>query len=126
VKQGARWRIGSGVNIPFLGAPWHKDGLSLSTTNPIFEPLMQVNLSEFIDQDLKVWKAPLTCSLFDAHTSQAILDTPLQPLVTEDKIIWKGEKKVNILLKVRIKYVCLKLLITLICMHMAGGMLFGN
>jgi hypothetical protein len=31
VKQGARWRIGSGVNIPFLGAPWLKDGLSLST-----------------------------------------------------------------------------------------------
>jgi len=73
VKQGAQLRIGSGINIPFLGAPWLKDGLSLSTTNPIFEPLMQVNLSEFIDQDLKVWKAPLICSLFDAPTAQAIL-----------------------------------------------------
>ena len=62
VKQGARWRIGSGVHIPFLGAPWLKDGLSLSTTNPVFEPLMQVKFSEFIDQDLKMWKAPLICS----------------------------------------------------------------
>ena len=37
-------------------------------------------------------KAPLICSLFDAPTAQAILDTPLQPLVTEDKMIWKEEK----------------------------------
>ena len=69
VKQGARWRIGSGVNIPFLGDPWLKDGLSLSTTNPIFEPLLQVKLCDFIDQDLKMWKASLICSLFDAQTA---------------------------------------------------------
>jgi len=59
VNQDARWRIGSGDNIPFLGAPWLKDGLSFSTTNPIFEALMQVKLCDFIDQDLKMWKAPL-------------------------------------------------------------------
>jgi len=92
VKQGARWRIGSGVNIPFLGAHWLNDGLSLSTTNPIFEPLMQVKLSEFIDQELKILKAPLIHNLFDAHTAQLILNTPLEPLVTEDKMIWKEEK----------------------------------
>jgi len=56
VKQGARWRIDSGVNIPFLGAPWLKDGVSLSTTNPIFEPFMQVKLCDFIEQDIKMWK----------------------------------------------------------------------
>jgi len=92
VKQGARWRIGSGVNIPFLGAPWLKDGVSLSTTNPIFEPLMQVKLCDFIEQDVKMWKAPLIHSLFDAQTAQLILNTPLQPLVLEDKMIWKREK----------------------------------
>ena len=36
VKKGVRWRIGSSVNIPFLGAHWLKGGLSLSTSNPIF------------------------------------------------------------------------------------------
>ena len=92
VKQGARWRICSRVNIPFLGAPWLKDSLSLSTTNPIFEPLMQVKLCDFIDQDLKMWKASLICSLFDAQTTQLILNTSLQPLVLEDKMIWKGER----------------------------------
>jgi len=59
VKQGVWWKIGSGVNMLILGAPWLKGGFSLSTTNPIFEPLMQVYLSEFVDQDLKVWKVPL-------------------------------------------------------------------
>lgn len=51
VKQGARWWIGSSDNIPFLGAPWLKDHMSLSTTNPIFEPLMQVKSCDFIDQE---------------------------------------------------------------------------
>jgi len=92
IKQGARWRIGLGVNIPFLGTPWLKDGLSLSTTNPFFEPLMQVKLYDFIDQDLKIWKASLIHSLFDAPTVQLILNTPLQALVSEDKLIWKGER----------------------------------
>jgi len=87
VKQGARWRIVSGVNIPFLGAPWLKDGLSFSTTNPIFEHLMQVKLCDFIDQYLKMWKAPLIHALFDAQTAKLILDTLLQPLVMEDKMI---------------------------------------
>jgi hypothetical protein len=92
VTQGAPWRIGSGANIPFLGAHWLKDGPSLSITNPIFEPLLQVKLCEFIDQDLKVWKAPLIYNLFDARTAQFTL-THCFILVAEDKLIWKGEKR---------------------------------
>ena len=53
---------------------------------------MQVKLCDFIDQDLKIWKAPLIYNLFDAPTALLILTTPLQPLVTEDKMIWKEEK----------------------------------
>jgi len=75
VKQGARWRIGSGVILLLFGALWLKNGVSLSTTNPIFELLMQVKLSDFIDQNLKVWKVPLICNLFDARIAQVILDT---------------------------------------------------
>ena len=39
-----------------------------------------------------MWKASLIFSLFDAQTAQLILNTPLQPLVLEDKMIWKGER----------------------------------
>jgi len=53
---------------------------------------MQVKLCDFIDQDLKMWKASLIRSLFDAQTAQLILNTSLQPLVLEDKMIWKGER----------------------------------
>jgi len=56
---------------------------------------MQVKLSESIDQDLKVWKAPLIYIMFDSQTAHIFLGTPLQPLVTEDKMIWKGEKSGN-------------------------------
>jgi len=51
-----------------------------------------MKLCDFIDQDLKFWKAPLIYNIFDVPTAQRTLNTSLQPLVTEDKLIWKGEK----------------------------------
>jgi hypothetical protein len=53
---------------------------------------MQMKLYDFIDQELKIWKASVIYNLFDAPTAHLILNTPLQPRVTEDKMIWKGEK----------------------------------
>jgi len=49
---------------------------------------MQVKSCDFIDQELKIWKALLIFNLFDAPTAQIIFNTPLQSLVAEDKLIW--------------------------------------
>jgi len=87
VKRGARWRIGSGENIPILGAPWLRDGKCLSTNGPLTVPLAHVNSSAFNDQPTKTWKAPLIYNLFEVTTANWILSTHFQPLVSNDKLI---------------------------------------
>jgi len=74
-KLGARWRVGSGVNIPILSAPWFKDGKCVSLDGPLAAPLADVNLSAFVNQFMKTWKVPLIYNLFDITTSHLILST---------------------------------------------------
>lgn len=74
-----------------------KNGLFLTTDSSICAPLTHVKVKDIIDQSSKVRNAPLIYNLFDPGTTQLILNMPLQPLVTEDKLIWKGEKNGNYL-----------------------------
>lgn len=76
VKQGARWRIGSGDTIPLLDAPWLKDERSLTMDNPMYAPLSHVKVPS-----TKVWNTTLISNMFDHNTTQLILNTRLQPLV---------------------------------------------
>jgi len=92
VKQGARWRIGYGASIPLFGSPWLKDGCSLSTQSPLYVALAHVKVQDIIEPSTKVLNATLISNMFDHNTTQLILNTPLHPLVHEDKIIWKAEK----------------------------------
>jgi hypothetical protein len=75
-----------------FGAPWLKDGCSLSTQSPLYAPLAHVKVQDIIEPSTKVWNATLISNLFDHNTSQLILNTSLHHLVHEDKIIWKAEK----------------------------------
>lgn len=81
VKQGARWWIGSGDNIPLLGAPWLKDGHSIATDSPMCAPLSHVKVHDIIEPSAKVWNFYLIYNLFYHHSIQLILNTPLQTLV---------------------------------------------
>jgi len=92
VKRGERWCISTSDNISLFGAPWLKDGLSFVDNNPIFAPFSHLKLKDIIEQHHKVWNAPLIYIMFDHNTAQVILNTSLQPLVTEDRLIWKVEK----------------------------------
>lgn len=94
VKQGARWSIGTSA-ARCSRAPWLKDGLFLTTDNYIYALLSHVNVKDIIDHSTKVGNALLIYNLFDQNTTQLILNTPLQPLVNEDKLIWKTEKNGN-------------------------------
>jgi len=46
-------------------------------------------------QTVQSWKAPLIYNLFDVNITHLIHSTPLQPLVTNDKSIWKEENRSN-------------------------------
>jgi len=95
VKQGARWRIGSGPNIPLRGALWLKDGRSLTTDSRTYAALAHAKVKDIIEPMTKVWNISLISTLLYYRTDQISLNTPLQPLVGEDKLIWKAEKHVN-------------------------------
>jgi len=68
----------------------------------MYEPLAHVTVQDIIEPTTKVWKASLIFTLFDQNTAQLSLNTPLQPLVGEDRIIWKAENCGNY--SVRIAY----------------------
>ncbi|AES98576.2 hypothetical protein MTR_5g070140 [Medicago truncatula] len=44
VKKGARWCIGTSLNIPLFGAPWLKDGLFFAPDNLIYASLAHVKM----------------------------------------------------------------------------------
>jgi hypothetical protein len=76
---------------PFLFQ--QEDELFLTTNSPIYAPLAHVKVKDILDQSSKVWNAPLIYNIFFYHNAaQLILNTHLQHLVNEDKLIWKAEK----------------------------------
>ena len=52
-------------------------------------------MKDILKQFSKVWNAHLIHNFFYENTAQLILNTHLQPLVNEDKLIWKAEKNNN-------------------------------
>jgi len=50
---------------------------------------------DIIEPSTKIWNTALISNMFDYNIIQLILDTPLHPLVHEDKIIWKAGKNGN-------------------------------
>jgi len=87
VKQGARWRIGTGASIPLFGAPWLKHSCSLSAQSPLYALLAHVKVQDIIEPSIKVLNVTLISNMFDHNITQPILNTHLHPLVHEDKFI---------------------------------------
>lgn len=65
VKQGARWRIGSGATIPLLSTSWLKEGCSLTMDRPMYVPLSHVKVQDITEPSTKVWNTTVISNLFD-------------------------------------------------------------
>jgi len=63
-KQGARWRIGSGANIPLLGTSWLKDGRFLTIDSPTYAALAHAKVKDIIEPMTKVWNISLISNFF--------------------------------------------------------------
>ena len=92
VRQGGRWNVGSGFNIPIVGEPWIGEGYNISPVGPDMLALQPYSVGHLIDQNAKVWNEQLVRHLFVTETTQNILNTPLHQQVQMDKLIWKAEK----------------------------------
>jgi len=62
----------------------------LQITIPSLRHFLILKVKDIIEQHHKVCNVPIIYNMFDHNTTQLILNTPLQPLVTEDKLIWKA------------------------------------
>jgi len=54
-RQGARWKIGYGFNIPIVSLPWIGSGSCIPPVDPDMLALQPYSVGHLIDQDDKVW-----------------------------------------------------------------------
>jgi len=87
VRQGARWKIGSGFNIHIVSEPWIGSGSGIPHVGPDMLALQPYSVGHLIDQDDKVWNEQLIHQLFASETTQHILNTPLHQQVQMDKLV---------------------------------------
>ncbi|XP_039685037.1 uncharacterized mitochondrial protein AtMg00310-like [Medicago truncatula] len=92
VREGARWKIGTGFNIPIISEPRIGSGSSIPPVGDDMVALQAFSVGHLIDQEAKVWNEPLIRQLFADDTAKDILNTPLHHQVQMDKMIWKAEK----------------------------------
>jgi hypothetical protein len=92
LKNGMLWRIGNGDSI----SVWLDRWLPRPTSYKVFSPRkildQNARVSEFIDQNTRMWKAGLISEIFLEDEAALICSIPLSPLPVEDRIIWQGTK----------------------------------
>ncbi|GAU30093.1 hypothetical protein TSUD_38890 [Trifolium subterraneum] len=90
-KQGNRWRIGSGQDIPLFNENWLYDASSVSIQQ--IEVLLDASgtVADIIASDENCWNVPLITTMFDPSCAVKIIATPLYKSVSDDKRIWRVE-----------------------------------
>jgi len=90
VRQGARWKIGFGFNIPIIDEPWIGTGSSIPLVGPGAITIQNYFVGHLIDQINRVWNEQLIRQVFPPETAQSILNIPLYPQVQTDSLLWKA------------------------------------
>lgn len=89
LKEGTRWGIGDGNNIPLFGIPWMQNGQTLSSQHFINNVFPIFCVQDLWYSSMKAWKVPLVEAIFPSNIANSILKTPFNGLVNEDQVIWK-------------------------------------
>ena len=93
IRKGTRWLVGNGKRIHIWEDKWlptptiHK---VISTPRDFDDFLMVLSL---IDENSKWWKPDLVKSLFLYFEANEILKIPFSHSLSEDSLIWLGNKK---------------------------------
>jgi hypothetical protein len=91
IREGSRWSIGQGDNISFCNDRWLGDGSLLNV--PYHSPFVDhLCVSDILNPHEKSWNVSLISTLFDETSVAKIISTPLFPMVTEDRLIWRLER----------------------------------
>jgi hypothetical protein len=86
-----RWKIGDGFSIPVWNNRWISDNSFVNPQYNGISPLAELRVSDCVLSDDKAWNIPFLHSIFDQHTVNHIINTPLYPSVQEDRLVWMKE-----------------------------------
>ena len=92
LKQGTRWRVGSGKTIHIWDDKW----LPTPTTYKVISPRKDFGdfpmVSALIDQDMMSWRRDRLERIFLPFEVETILNVPISYHAQEDQLIWVGNK----------------------------------
>ncbi|XP_073137676.1 uncharacterized protein [Henckelia pumila] len=92
VRQGVRWRIGTGYNVKIWGDPWLPDSDNPFVITDCLSDISHVKVSALINPSNGCWDADLIKALFVERDQHLILSISLSHHPTKDKWIWMYEK----------------------------------
>ena len=93
IHRGTRWWVGNGKTIHI----WEDKWLPTASTYKAISPPCNFDdfpmVSALIDHDIKCWKADLVKRTFLPFEADTILSIPLSYSLSEDKLIWTGNRR---------------------------------
>lgn len=89
IKNGSRWKVGSGRNIKIWEDPWLPNHLPFITSpNPGFE---EATVSSLMEVSAHRWDDQILHDLFNDRDRQLIQSIPLNQSAQDDVLIWQKE-----------------------------------
>jgi len=88
-KQG--WRLMKNSNL-LVARLYKANDITLIPQIDGDFPLVDLRVSGCMLHDRKEWNLPFLQSIFDHQVVEHIMNSPLYPSVTEDRLIWKKRK----------------------------------
>lgn len=90
IKNGVRWRIGTGENINIIGQPWlaNTDCTYITTESPVLEGRTVASLFQ---DGSKEWDLDVIKAEFNDRDQQLILNTLISDDSGEDMLFWSHE-----------------------------------
>jgi len=91
LRVGSRWRMGDGSSIPVWINNWLLDNIVITPRVSDGSPLADLRVKDCLLQDLKAWNVPFLQANFSPQLVEHIIQTPLYPSVTKDRLVRKKE-----------------------------------
>ena len=88
LKEGVRWRVGTGAKIKTWSDPWLPSEFLPYITSPPVRGFEDSTVSELINRDSASWNTPLLHAIFLPRDVSLIKSIPLSNIAAEDKLLW--------------------------------------
>jgi hypothetical protein len=89
VRNGLRWRLGTGEKVHVWNQPWLRDDRNACITSACVDGYANMLVSELVDQSTGSWNYTLIQQLFNSRDAAEIIKIPLNLQHGEDIPIWK-------------------------------------